>query len=336
MSARSYPVPAKVKSAVLGSAATMDDIDHLVESGVGDEGERLWALKVRTKHVTSLLDRVLGSDPRLPRGVVASIADDTDMVVALTRDGLVWTIDGWEDLNDLVDFDDIIELTQEEVAFTAEAIMSGGAGLVLRAASPLAFTDRVVVGAADTPPSGAKILAVVDEMDRSAVLELIAITAGPHVYRRNDGEWQLDDEWLLELRSVKPPVVVQLDGDTARSVAAQVDEATRGKEFEKTSALRGSAPYEVEMREGEMFLEWAVIASAKSKAYDFTGQMPAQLQKYWLTGRGAAKIRWGTPGAWRRCHRQLTKYMGPFKSKGACTNLSQKLGGHGVATHVGS
>jgi hypothetical protein len=334
MSARSYPVPAKISSAVLGSTATMDDIDHLVESGAGSEGERLWALKVRTKHVTSLLDRVLGSDPRLPSGVVASVSEDTDMVVALTRDEQIWTPAGWEDFDGLIDFDDVIILTQEEVAFTADALLSGAAGLVLRAASPIAFTDRIVAGGTP-PPDGASIIAVVDEMDRAAVLDLLAITAGPHVYRRHDGQWELDDEWLWELKSVKPPIVIKLDDDTAKSVVAQVDEATRGADFEKSSALRGSAAYDLEMRGAEMWLEWALIAGAKSKAYDYTGQMPAQLQKYWLTGRGAAKIRWGTPGAWRRCHRQLTKYMGPFKSKGACTNLSMKLGGPGVATHVG-
>jgi hypothetical protein len=73
----------------------------------------------------------------------------------------------------------------------------------------------------------------------------------------------------------------------------------------------------------------------KSEVYDVAGVMPGQLQRYWLFGGGAAKIRWGTPGAWRRCHRELSKYMGPFKSKGACTNLGQKLGGRGVAWDVG-
>lgn len=41
------------------------------------------------------------------------------------------------------------------------------------------------------------------------------------------------------------------------------------------------------------------------------------LRRYWLRGRGAAKIRWGTKGDWRRCYRQLFKYMGT-RAKGYC------------------
>jgi hypothetical protein len=42
-----------------------------------------------------------------------------------------------------------------------------------------------------------------------------------------------------------------------------------------------------------------------------------ELRRYWTTGKGAAKIRWGTPGDWTRCVRQLSKYMGP-RAKGYC------------------
>lgn len=42
-----------------------------------------------------------------------------------------------------------------------------------------------------------------------------------------------------------------------------------------------------------------------------------ELRRYWTRGKGAAKIRWGTPGDWTRCVRQLSKYMGP-RAKGYC------------------
>ena len=42
-----------------------------------------------------------------------------------------------------------------------------------------------------------------------------------------------------------------------------------------------------------------------------------ELRRYWTTGKGAAKIRWGTPGDWTRCVRQLSKYMGT-RAKGYC------------------
>ena len=42
-----------------------------------------------------------------------------------------------------------------------------------------------------------------------------------------------------------------------------------------------------------------------------------ELRRYWTRGKGALKIRWGTPGDWTRCVRQLSKYMGP-RAKGYC------------------
>jgi 2'-5' RNA ligase len=42
-----------------------------------------------------------------------------------------------------------------------------------------------------------------------------------------------------------------------------------------------------------------------------------RLRRYWTRGKGALKIRWGTKGDWRRCYRQLFKYMGP-RAAGYC------------------
>jgi hypothetical protein len=42
-----------------------------------------------------------------------------------------------------------------------------------------------------------------------------------------------------------------------------------------------------------------------------------RLRRYWTKGPGAIKIRWGTPGDWKRCVRYLAKYMGP-RAKGYC------------------
>ena len=51
--------------------------------------------------------------------------------------------------------------------------------------------------------------------------------------------------------------------------------------------------------------------------------MPLQLQRYWLTGKGAAKIRWNVPGDFLRCVHQLRKYF-PKDPKGLCNILHQK------------
>lgn len=51
--------------------------------------------------------------------------------------------------------------------------------------------------------------------------------------------------------------------------------------------------------------------------------MPIQLQRYWLGGKGAAKIRWGMPHDFDRCVRQLTKHF-PKNPEGLCNILHTK------------
>lgn len=43
----------------------------------------------------------------------------------------------------------------------------------------------------------------------------------------------------------------------------------------------------------------------------------AALRRYWGSGAGAAKIRWGTPGDWGRCNKQLSRYLGS-RARGYC------------------
>jgi hypothetical protein len=54
--------------------------------------------------------------------------------------------------------------------------------------------------------------------------------------------------------------------------------------------------------------------------------MPLPLQRYWLTGKGAAKIRWRMPHDFDRCVRQLRKYF-PKNPQGLCNILHQKAVG---------
>lgn len=54
--------------------------------------------------------------------------------------------------------------------------------------------------------------------------------------------------------------------------------------------------------------------------------MPLQLQRYWLAGKGAAKIRWNIPGDFKRCVRNLTKYF-PKNPEGLCNILHTKATG---------
>ncbi|KPC94970.1 hypothetical protein ADL27_11620 [Streptomyces sp. NRRL F-6602] len=48
------------------------------------------------------------------------------------------------------------------------------------------------------------------------------------------------------------------------------------------------------------------------------------LRRYWSAGgAGGAKIRWGTPGDWTRCTKQLGKYLGP-RAKGYCQRMHKR------------
>lgn len=60
---------------------------------------------------------------------------------------------------------------------------------------------------------------------------------------------------------------------------------------------------------------------------DFQSKMPPQLKAYWLTGEGAAKIGWGTPGSFDRCVRNLRDAF-PQDPEGLCANLYHEATGH--------
>lgn len=53
------------------------------------------------------------------------------------------------------------------------------------------------------------------------------------------------------------------------------------------------------------------------------GSMPHQLERYWLHGKGALKIRWGMPSDWYRCVNQFRR-LKVREAKGVCTNLHKK------------
>ena len=52
----------------------------------------------------------------------------------------------------------------------------------------------------------------------------------------------------------------------------------------------------------------------------------APIKEYWVHGKGAAKIRWGTDGSFDRCVRKLRKYF-PKNPKGLCANMHKEATG---------
>lgn len=66
--------------------------------------------------------------------------------------------------------------------------------------------------------------------------------------------------------------------------------------------------------------------TAAETAVAFQSRMPAQLKRYWLSGPGAARIGWGTPGSFRRCVRELRDEF-PEDTEGLCANLYHEATG---------
>ena len=136
-------------------------------------------------------------------------------------------------------------------------------------------------------------MAVVADDDPQAVMDVIALVPAsatsnePTTFRREPGKWVRDDAILQDLNSPTPPPVVKMDLTTLEEVLKQVDSTNDTAGMVAAGGLdrnRGNAE---------------------------------KLRRYWLYGKGAAKIRWNTPGDWTRCVNNLSKYMGP-RAKGYC------------------
>lgn len=66
--------------------------------------------------------------------------------------------------------------------------------------------------------------------------------------------------------------------------------------------------------------------SALESVADLASSMPPQLREYWLVGPGAAKVRWGTPGLFKRCVKELRSKF-PQDPEGLCANLYHEATG---------
>jgi DNA-binding ferritin-like protein len=157
-------------------------------------------------------------------------------------------------------------------------------------------------------------MAVVDPDDPQAVLNLISLVPAsdestePMTYSRQEGKWVRDIKTLADLNSPTPPPVVPLDSDTLNDVLEQVDQSQSVTASLALTVLFGNEP---------------LVAAGGA---DRNRGGADALRRYWTRGAGAAKIRWGTPGDWTRCVRNLTKYMGP-RSKGYCALRHKEMNG---------
>jgi len=258
--------------------------------------------------------------------------------------------------------------------------------------------EAVVAAAATT--TEAMYFAIVDEVDKTAVMDAVAIRKSPdnvpEAYTRKAGEWVKDDDMLANLRGSTPPPVVEIDDtETVKTVLAQIDEhdGTGEEVADDVSSSEQIQALSVgfELPDGSFSIktlsdledtltvfsfleptseeinhvrkraaalnrldlipsEWRTIsmaqrgitAAAQSPLMGEYGEILAagvpgvadtpgdfaaamRLQNYWTRGRGAAKIRWGTPGDLTRAHRHLAKYVGDGRAWGLAQNYHKSL-----------
>ena len=152
----------------------------------------------------------------------------------------------------------------------------------------------------DVPPI---YMAIVSPDDPQAVMDLVSLipvskdSVETSTWKRKPGVWIKDEGILLDLKSPTPPPVVVLDDDTLEIVLNQIDSAAKTASAYITDSIISS-----------------LIAAG---GVDRNKGNAEKLRRYWVYGKGAAKIRWNTAGDWTRCVRQLSKYMGP-RAKGYC------------------
>ena len=76
-----------------------------------------------------------------------------------------------------------------------------------------------------------------------------------------------------------------------------------------------------------VFGEFGEVITAAGRRGRRGGGNAAALKRYWTIGKGALKIRWGTPGDLTRAHRHLAKYVGPQRAWGLVQRYHQSLFG---------
>jgi len=171
----------------------------------------------------------------------------------------------------------------------------------------------------ETSDMAAVYMAIVAPDDPLAVLDLVALipassdSTKPTTFTRKPGKWEKDERVLADLNSPTPPPIVVLDDQSLTQVLEQID----GAEAVAAAAYSWVEPVDCRLTAIYSSSTGDLVAVAAAGGLDRNRGKAEQLRRYWLYGRGAAKIRWNTPGDWTRCFRQLSKYLGP-RAKGYC------------------
>lgn len=183
-------------------------------------------------------------------------------------------------------------------------------------------------------------LAIVDPVDKSAVMELIdlvpasANSTAPVLFKRTAKGWEQDDNLLSSLQGATPPPVVTLDKSVYADVLKQVDTTLAQKQEEapaEPAPVAASGEITLYNEYGELLP--ALVAAGGQAITPKDIASAERLKRYWTVGPGGAKIRWGQGGDFNRCVRHLTKYLGP-RAKGYCQLRHHDVLGFYTSTHA--
>lgn len=190
----------------------------------------------------------------------------------------------------------------------------------------------------DVPPL---YMAIVAKDDPDAVMDVIALVPAnkqstvPTAFKRVLGKWKLFPQVMDDLRSATPPPVVKLDETSLQNVLSQM-EGTKATTAAATMdhvlmVLFGPDEAEMQLRAAEFLADHESLTAAGGA--DRNRGNAERLRRYWVHGEGAAKIRWGTAGDWKRCVKHLSKYLG-VRAKGYCQLRHKDALGFYTATHA--
>ena len=171
-----------------------------------------------------------------------------------------------------------------------------------------------------------KYLAVVSPDDLSAVMDIVALVPASAqstetvAYTRESAKWQRNDQVLMDLKSATPPPVVELDDQEVLNDVL--------KEADAASPAVAASAYDF-----GLFWDRVVEPLLSAGGLDRNRGNAEKLRRYWVHGEGAAKIRWGQPGDWKRCVKHLYKHLGP-RAKGYCQLRHKEALGFYTPTHA--
>lgn len=171
-------------------------------------------------------------------------------------------------------------------------------------------------------------LAEIEEADTRAVQDLFAVTTSTagaaNVYKFDKGGWLEDPDFLSKLRSPTPPPIKQLDDSLTATVISQINNTDEEQDPEEAVAASGFDLPAASFLWGPNNRD--VLSIIAAGGADRNRGNAETLRHYWSVGKGAAKIRWNTPGDMTRCMRQLRKYLGP-RAAGYCALRHKELTG---------